>query len=170
MRVKHGQAIGVIVVDDRQIPLYFNYHAVRILAYPVDATLAEPIHVLLSKLMSSITAPANDRPVVIPFYSGRRRCICRMIRAENVNHDSAGATVISLERLQAPSLTLDYVVERFGLTERERQVTCLMLDGLSDKEIAIRLNLSPNTVRSFTRVVRAKTGSASRFELMSKLL
>lgn len=62
------------------------------------------------------------------------------------------------------------MVEHFNLTERERQVTALMLDGLSDKEIANRLNLSPNTVCSFTRIIRAKTGSGSRFALMSKLL
>lgn len=101
--VKHGQAIGVIVVDKNQTPLYFNWNAAKILAYPQEPSSAEPTGVLLSKLLSTIAIPANEALVVLTFYSGRRRYICRLIPAERADHKGVGAIVISLERLQGPA-------------------------------------------------------------------
>jgi DNA-binding CsgD family transcriptional regulator len=52
-----------------------------------------------------------------------------------------------------------------SLSERERQVACLMVAGLSNREIAARLMISRNTVRSHARGVVRKFGCANRKEL-----
>lgn len=51
-----------------------------------------------------------------------------------------------------------------ALTQRQRDILGFLADGLSTREIAARLNLSPNTVRAHIRNVLAKLGVRSRIE------
>lgn len=48
----------------------------------------------------------------------------------------------------APALTSDPDRIRRALTEREKQILRLVCDGLSNAEIAIKLGISPETVKS----------------------
>ena len=53
--------------------------------------------------------------------------------------------------------------DRWGdLTPTETQVAQLVADGLSDKEIAARLDLAPNTVRNHVRAVLTKASVENR--------
>jgi DNA-binding NarL/FixJ family response regulator len=51
-----------------------------------------------------------------------------------------------------------------GLTPREREVLQCLVDGLSRPEIAVRLRLSGNTVRTHTQNLIAKLGTHSTLE------
>lgn len=51
-----------------------------------------------------------------------------------------------------------------GITEREREVLQLLADGRSNKEIAARLNLSPNTVKTHVARLFEKLQVARRTE------
>lgn len=51
------------------------------------------------------------------------------------------------------------------LTQRELEVFELVVDGLSNREVAERLCLSPNTVRSHLQSVSSKLGVSSRMKL-----
>lgn len=51
------------------------------------------------------------------------------------------------------------------LTEREQIVLQLISDGCTDKEIAVRLSISVNTVRSHLDRIAGKTGLRKRSEL-----
>ena len=53
------------------------------------------------------------------------------------------------------------------MSRREAEVAEQVLRGLSNKEIAARLNISPNTVKTHLRAVFDKSGAHSRFELIS---
>lgn len=53
----------------------------------------------------------------------------------------------------------------FGLTGREAEVLDLIAGGLSNKEIAARLYLSPRTVEKHVERLLSKTGSSSRAQL-----
>jgi DNA-binding NarL/FixJ family response regulator len=57
-----------------------------------------------------------------------------------------------------------------GLTTRERQVLQCMVDGLTRAEIAQRLHLSVNTVRTHTQNVIAKLGAHSTLESVALAL
>jgi two-component system response regulator FixJ len=52
------------------------------------------------------------------------------------------------------------------LTDRQRQVMELLAEGLSNKEIAQRLEISPRTVETYRAFVMAKTGASSLAELV----
>ena len=52
-----------------------------------------------------------------------------------------------------------------GITAREADVLRLVADGLPNKEIAARLNLSPRTVEKHVESLLRKTGARSRTSL-----
>lgn len=52
----------------------------------------------------------------------------------------------------------------FDLTERERDVLALMIEGKTNKEIATALNLSPTTVRDHVSNILSKLGVSNRTE------
>ena len=63
--------------------------------------------------------------------------------------------------------------ERFGesvLTERERQVSQLLLRGHSSKSIARQLDIAPGTVMVHKRNLFSKLDISSQYELFSLLI
>ena len=56
------------------------------------------------------------------------------------------------------------------LSEREKEVLFLAGEGLTDKEIALRLSIGAKTVRTYWDRMRAKLGAASRTEVLAKAL
>jgi DNA-binding NarL/FixJ family response regulator len=54
------------------------------------------------------------------------------------------------------------------LSEREQQVLEGMVDGLADKQVAARLGLSPDTVRTHVKNIYRKLQVSSRAELLSR--
>ena len=56
------------------------------------------------------------------------------------------------------------------LTEREREVLSLMIEGLNNTQIAGRLTVSPSTIKSHVSNVLSKLGVASRTEAVSLAL
>jgi two-component system, NarL family, response regulator LiaR len=56
------------------------------------------------------------------------------------------------------------------LTEREREVLVLMIEGLNNTQIAGRLTVSPSTIKSHVSNILAKLGVASRTEAVTLAL
>jgi DNA-binding CsgD family transcriptional regulator len=65
---------------------------------------------------------------------------------------------------------LTQVSEQFNLTQREGEALGYLLQGLSSKEIASRMNVSPNTVKAFLRLIMIKTGASSRSAILGKIM
>ncbi len=66
-------------------------------------------------------------------------------------------------RMPTAPLALD------GLTPREREVTSLIADGLTNKEIARRLHLSVGTVKHYVHQILEKTELPSRVAIATRL-
>ena len=74
--------------------------------------------------------------------------------------DSVGAVAAFLG---LPEPSREALPEGIGeLSDREREVLCLVAEGLSDTEIAERLVLSPHTVHRHVANIRRKLGLRSR--------
>jgi len=56
------------------------------------------------------------------------------------------------------------------LTRREKEILPLVADGLTDKDIAQRLNISHHTVKGHLQHVFAKMGVSSRGDLIEEIL
>jgi DNA-binding CsgD family transcriptional regulator len=79
-----------------------------------------------------------------------------------------GPTAVTIEPAKSAQLA-PIIVEAYGLTLREREITRAVARGLSNPEIAAELYLSPHTVRDHLKAIFAKVGVASRGELVAKL-
>jgi DNA-binding CsgD family transcriptional regulator len=68
-----------------------------------------------------------------------------------------------------PSRIAPLLMSAYGLTQREQQLTKLVLQGLSTIDMADRLVISVNTVQSHLRNVFTKTGVRTRRDLVTKI-
>jgi DNA-binding CsgD family transcriptional regulator len=85
----------------------------------------------------------------------------------NGNQPSLG---VLLERYSSSTAALSQLTKQFDLTVRERETVELLLQGLTSKEIATRMNISPNTVKAFLRLVMVKMGVSTRSGIVGRVI
>jgi DNA-binding CsgD family transcriptional regulator len=81
-----------------------------------------------------------------------------------------GTTAILLERVTSPEVTLYGMSHKYNLTAREREAIGHLLRGLTSKEIAQEMGISPNTVKAFFRLVMTKMGVSTRAGLIGRVV
>lgn len=77
--------------------------------------------------------------------------------------------LVEVEPLFRVPLTGRELHEAFGLTRREREVARLLARGLSNREVAEALGISPHTARRHTESVMRKLGVASRMQVRDRI-
>ena len=91
--------------------------------------------------------------------------------AEAIRAAHAGRATLSPDAAQALVHAVSQPpVPGLDLTEREREVLSLMIEGLNNTQIAARLTVSPSTVKSHVSNILAKLGASSRTEAVSLAL
>jgi len=68
-----------------------------------------------------------------------------------------------------PSEIAPLIVDAYGLTKREGEITRLVLRGLSTAEVSGELHITPNTVRDHFKAIFDKVGVRSRRELVGQV-
>ena len=68
------------------------------------------------------------------------------------------------------TMRLSELSQRFGLTAREQQTVENLLEGLTSKEIAQRMNISPNTVKAFLRLTMVKMNVSTRSGIIGRII
>ena len=151
----------------------------------VEAT-TPPAERWLSRLIAS--APAEgDLPAVVNSVAYRALLTARggapggararvptsagtwlVIHGSVIGDPADGRTAVILEPARAPEIA-PLIVAAYGLTAREREVTQLVLHGLSTAEIAERLYVSEYTVQDHLKAIFEKVGVRSRRELVAQI-
>lgn len=79
--------------------------------------------------------------------------------------------VVQLKSIPADIASVSYedMFSRAGISSREQEIVYLVLQGLGNRDIAKRLFISPNTVKTHIRNIFRKMDVKSRFELAMTL-
>lgn len=166
--------VGIVLLDSQSKPLYYNAQAVRILSFPLQPNERKAGSVRLTRTLSNrVTALVRsaDSPATTDFLSGRRHYKCRLYSLNATTETSRSAlSVLFLERGALGSRDITHIAVKFRLTERERRTVELLLEGLTTKEIAQRMNISPNKVKAFLRAVMLKLEVSTRSGILAKIL
>lgn len=165
---------GFLLMDSSLNPISFNAEAIQILSYPEKPPKGKRPELFLGeKVRSTLLAsrPLTETPYVPEFRSGRRRYFCRAFLVHGCGKDLPYPSVaLLLERGPSGLIPLSQISQQFSLTQREGEALAYLLQGLSSKEIAGRMNVSPNTVKAFLRLTMIKTGVSSRSALIAKII
>jgi DNA-binding CsgD family transcriptional regulator len=172
--VASGQ--GFILLDTRLRPIAYNSEAVQILSFPTKPDRIKQVSLFLyDKIRSNLlNGGSPEMPEFVrECKAGRRTYSCRAFRID-CNSVSDTKTPISfailLERHVSSAAALADLSRQFELTARECETVALLLEGLTSKEIASRMQISPNTVKAFLRLVMVKMDVSTRSGIVGKAL
>jgi len=191
-QVFEDSPVGVLLLDLDRIVLDANRYLCRLLGYRREElrgrdvnSITHPDDVPLSDELSRRLLNGQ-----IPRFRIEKRYVTSRGRAvwvdcsASVVRDAAGTPVFAIGVLQditakkGRSATASAVAESSGngngngsgalsargLTDREKAVLELLVDGLDAKQIALRLGITLNTCRGYLRTVLMKLGAHSQVE------
>ena len=170
-----NQGVGVLLMDSSLSPVSCNDETIRILSYPdapkqirrLDVFLTETIR---ARLLNHSKSPRHS-PFVPELVSGKRRYCCWVFHLNwHRRGPSHAALELLLERGSSGLLFLPRMAQLFNFSEREKQAADLLLQGFCNKEIANRMNISPNTVNTFFRLIMIKMGVSSRSGILARMI
>lgn len=175
---------GLIVVDAAFSVVASNAEALKILAFPDRPENIQHLELwLTNKIRVDLVEKQSRLKVVGEFHSARRTYVCRSFPVDlkgsrksgsaHTNGSSSspeGLLIVMLERKANEVVMVAEIAERFGLTAREQQTVQFLLEGLTSKEIAQRMEISPNTVKAFIRLVMVKMGVSTRSGIIGKIV
>ncbi len=144
----HGRgeslAAGFLLLDASLRPIYSNEEAQAILAYP---------------------GVSSENKGFDNFLQSRIRSV-----KSNLGNRRGPAVALLLERNHRGALNLERVARKFRLTPREKETVDLLLQDLSTKQIASRMDISANTAKAFLRSVMIKVGAENRTGIIGRIL
>ncbi len=164
---------GFLLLDAGLNPIASNDPALQILGFPSEVDRIKQTHNFLAdRVHTTLLDHKQDRrDFVKEFKSGKRRYTCKTFRLDRNGHYPVqlGFAVL-LERDAAVSTGFTEICEQFDLTQRERETVGFLLQGITNKEIAIRMKISPNTVKAFLRLVMVKMNVSTRSGIAGKIV
>jgi len=184
MRYDHWKpSVGVLLLDAQLRLVHYTAEAAAILEYPKNSRESVPLDKVLPATRSQLASPPKAAAAAsLEFTSGRRRYRCQAFLLDSSGHGSGGhgsggyvdhlqpKIVVVLERVFTQSRDITRWSETFQLTSRESETVKFLLKGLTSKEIGDQMSISPNTVKSFLKLVMVKVGASNRTGIIAKIL
>ena len=167
-------SVGLVLIDSSYTPIYANSQAIRILLYLTRARKTKPLKTLLAEKLRSMLFPDRSPAqceCLKYITSGKRSYRCRVIYLTSRSNEFIQPhAALLLERITRRVVDTSLLAALYHVTPRERESVELLIQGLTNKEIGARLQISPNTVRAFLRTTMMKMGVSTRSGIVGKIL
>ena len=185
---------GILLVHPRGHVVFANRHALRLLreedglrlrgragaADSLQAADPKTQKAIESALQESIspdilTTPHFTRRVSVHRPSGRAPYMLGFSSLSLDNEFGSGsdaprAIVFVTDPEQSIDIDMEWLRSTYGLTKAEARVASLLVTGDATDEIAAKLGVSVNTLRTQLRQIYAKTGTGGRVKLIRMLI
>ena len=167
-----NNAHAFLLTDLHFKPLYANEAAISVLNFGGQeqpalrgGAVAQRIRAILQADRFTPGLPGAE------FVSGRRVYVCRPHLLESRDgRNRSPMVVLLLERHAREQLPLSEVSRQFHLSPRECETIRHLTQGLTTKEVAQQMSVSPNTVKQFVRLIMSKMGATTRTGIVGKMV
>lgn len=112
---------------------------------------------LVTASRSSILLRGYGFPYPSDPHAGCFLILMEEVKKEKGGPTSAGKAVMSL-------------LEHYGITDREQMILVHLLEGRTNKEIAVALNVSENTIKDHIKKLMQKTKTCTRTGLLARVI
>lgn len=163
--------VPIMICDEHQVLQPLNgratalFDAENLRGDLLSARPSHPLSRLIAEILRTDTGQVQRRIVTFP--SGKRFTV------ESSGRSQKGVQrwlVLLLEPLRESAVDEQSALERWPLTERERDVATRVVRGLSNEAIARDIGISPETVKTHVRSIFEKSGTHSRAEFLAAVL
>lgn len=164
---------ALILLDKFNKPIYYSPEAMAIINFPPRGKAAGDVSNRLPAEVELLLGRAGSFAGALPvaqFLSGKRSYVCRaFVLSHNSGTPSRTMRALLMERNTPQAPHVSDLAEQFRLTQREQETVGFLTLGLTSKEIAARMRISPNTVKTFFRQVMTKMGVSTRSGIVGKM-
>lgn len=168
---------GVIILDSEGEILYLNEEARSMLATFVPegtsydqepVALHKAIVKSLKKHLGSLSAPNST---CVQCTESNATYALRVLPLDSPQKEGAPCIMVLIEGITIKrKFDIKQVQKQFGLTKRETEVTYCLTKGLTNKEIANALSLSPETIHDYVKQIMKKLNTTTRAGIVGKVL
>jgi DNA-binding CsgD family transcriptional regulator len=167
--------VGLVLVDVSFKSCALDKGAAAILRYPKSpGTRPEPLSYLPTEVVEHIRRRKGSGSIAqtrVHFRVGPNEYVCRPYLMEFQNGLLPHSMLaLHLEKLSSGTNAISDIALQYQLTEREQEALLGISLGLTTKEVALRMGISPNTVKAFLRLIMIKMGVTTRSGIVAKLL
>src|SRR5215204_5061154 len=138
--------------------------------WPGALELPESVYTVATRLLAlergGSHAPSDLMPRIRLRTASGRWLVLHASRLRAAKTEGQIAVIFEEAR---PSEIAPLIVDAYGLTKREGEITRLVLRGLSTAEVSGELHITPNTVRDHFKAIFDKVGVRSRRELVGQV-
>jgi DNA-binding CsgD family transcriptional regulator len=131
---------------------------------------AEPLPAFMYALATRAVASSPDRPstVRVRLHTSDGRWVVARATPLTDGGPMAGGLVLTLEPARSDDLA-PLLMRAWSLSNRERDVARLVIDGMSNEDVAATLYISPHTVRDHLKSIFDRMGVRRRSDLAAAL-
>jgi len=162
---------GLLLLDRKHRPIFYNAEAARILSSSINGGREQLGN---GSVAAAVRAMMVHRKDATHTTEGGTEIVSWQTFAvfEKTGKRSPGMTGILIEMNHAEQKRPDVptIAREFRLTDREEETVSHLTLGLTSKEIAVRMKVSPNTVKAFLRSIMNKMAVSTRSGILSKLI
>jgi DNA-binding CsgD family transcriptional regulator len=169
---------GVIVVDHRNRVVQFSNEGMRLLRLSINPHIAssqkniielpDPLKAICENLRAVLRGKPSPPPVMF-HASPWGGFTFRAFWLNNIDGQEAAFISLVIERHIPKPLKLIQSMQMYELTFKEREVCLLLSQGFSHAEIALQMQIKPNTVIDYVRNIYSKLDVHNHNELFKML-